>query len=314
MKQFLSVNDVTDLDELIAEALALKEAPYADQLLGKNKTLGLVFMNPSLRTRMSTQKAAMNLGMNVIVMNMDKEGWALEFNDGAIMNGSTVEHIRDAGAVMGQYCDVIGVRCFPTLKNREEDYNENVLHGFVKHSQVPVISLESATLHPLQSFADLITISENINTKPKVVLAWAPHVKALPQAVANSFSSWMCNANIDFTITHPESFELAKQFTSGAVIEYNQEKALRDADFVYVKNWSSYRHYGEVKSNGENWLLNAAKMKVTNNAKIMHCLPVRRNVELMDELIDGQDSLILKQALNRVYAAQTILKRMINNL
>lgn len=312
MNQFTSVHDVSDVPALVDEALALKKAPFAYEQLGKRKTIGLLFLNPSLRTRISTQKAAMNLGMNVMVMNLDKEGWALEFEDGAVMNGTTVEHVKDAAAVLGQYCDIIGIRCFPSLKNREEDYSETILKQFIRYAQVPVVSLESATLHPLQSLADLITIRENSweITRPKVVLTWAPHIKPLPQAVANSFSEWMCRADVDFVITHPEGFGLYESFTQGATITHNQDEALEGADFVYVKNWSAYHDYGRVLS-ASDWLLNEERMKATRSGKIMHCLPVRRNLELSDELLDGSRSLVLQQADNRVWAAQAMLRRML---
>src|ERR1700709_2228017 len=279
MKLFSSVNDVTDLKALVAEALALKNDPYSHQHLGKNKTLALVFLNPSLRTRMSTQKAGLNLGMNVMVLNIDKEGWALELQDGAVMNGGTVEHIREAAGVLGQYVDIIGVRSFPGLKNRDVDYSEDVFNKFVKYCGVPVVSLESATRHPLQSLADLVTIEElKTKPRPKVVLTWAPHVKALPQAVPNSFAEWMCKADVDFTIAHPKGYELCADFTNGANIIYDQDQALTDADFIYVKNWSAYEPYGKVFGSHEDWMLTNAKLKNTNNAKVMHCLPVRRNL------------------------------------
>ncbi len=313
MKFFTTVNDVKDIDALVQEALMLKKNPYAFSEIGKNKTLGLIFMNPSLRTRLSTQKAAINLGMSVMVMNIDKEGWALEMEDGAVMNGTTVEHVKDAAAVMGQYCDVIGIRCFPLLKDKEEDYSERVLKSFMKYCNVPVVSLESATLHPLQSLADLITIKEQWKgkTKPKVVLTWAPHIKSLPQAVANSFSEWMCKADVDFTITHPEGYQLNENFTKGAKIVLDQDEALRDADFIYVKNWSSYNDYGKIICTDSNWMLTNKKLKITNNAKVMHCLPVRRNVELSDEILDGPNSLVLNQAQNRLFAAQVVLKKIL---
>ena len=319
MKLFSSVNDVADLRSFVEQALIQKADPYAYQNLGKNKTLGLVFLNPSLRTRLSSQKAAMNLGMNVMVMNLDKEGWALETEDGVVMNGTTVEHIREAAAVMGQYCDILGFRSFPKLKDREEDYSESLFNKFVKFSGVPVVSLESATLHPLQSFADLITIEENKKvTKPKVVLSWAPHVKPLPQAVPNSFSEWMCRAQaegiIDFVITHPEGLELAEKFTPGARIEYDQDKALKEADFVYVKNWSSYHNYGNAFSGGESWMITHKKLEQTSEAKVMHCLPVRRDFELSAEVLDGPHSLVIKEAGNRVWSAQTVLKNMLEGL
>src|SRR5882757_3204142 len=252
MKLFSSVNDVADINALVKEALKLKQDPYANQDLGKNKTLALVFLNPSLRTRMSTQKAALNLGMNVMVLNIDKEGWALELRDGVIMDGSTVEHIREAAGVMGQYVDIIGVRSFPGLKDREEDYSEMIFNKFVEFCGVPVVSLESATRHPLQSLADLVTIEElKTRSKPKVVLTWAPHVKALPQAVPNSFAEWMCKADVDFTIAYPKGYELCTDFTNGATITHNQQEALADADFIYVKNWSAYEPYGQVFGGNE---------------------------------------------------------------
>lgn len=315
MKLFSSVHDVDNLDAIVAQALQLKHNPYAYQHLGKNKTLGLVFLNPSLRTRMSTQKAALNLGMNVMVLNIDKEGWALELQDGVIMNGTTVEHIREAAGVMGQYADVIGLRSFPGLKNREEDYSEMIFNKFVKFCGVPVVSLESATRHPLQSLADLVTIQElKTRPRPKVVLTWAPHVKALPQAVPNSFAEWMCKADVDFVITHPKGYELSTEFTQGATITHNQQEALADADFVYVKNWSAYEPYGQVSPVAENWLLTNDSLKNTNNAKVMHCLPVRRNLELSDEILDGPHSVVIHEAGNRVWAAQAVLKQMLEQM
>lgn len=325
MKLFSSVNDVQDIKQLVASALALKASPYAHSDLGKNKTLGLVFMNPSLRTRLSTQKAALNLGMNVMVMNMDKEGWALETQDGVIMNGTTVEHIREAAAVMGEYCDILGLRSFPKLQNREEDYNEEFFNKFVKFCGVPVVSLESATRHPLQSLADLVTIHEtwepyriDPNAKPKVVLAWAPHIKPLPQAVPNSFAEWMCRAQtegmLDFTIAQPEGFELEESFTPGAKISHNLDEAIADADYVYVKNWSSYKEYGRLLDFPEGWMMNNEKLKLTNNAKVMHCLPVRRDLELASEILDGPNSLVIHEAGNRLWSAQAVLKAMLEEL
>lgn len=316
MKQFISVNDVPDVAALVQEAIELKKQPYAFNQLGKHKTLGLIFMNPSLRTRLSTQKAAANLGMEVMVMNFDKDGWTLEMNEGAVMNGSTVEHIKDAAAVMGLYCDIIGIRSFPSLKNREDDYNEVLLHKFIKYCGVPVVSLESATLHPLQSFADAITIKENwqLERKPKVVLTWAPHIKPLPQAVANSFAQWMGKTDVDFVITHPEGFELDEQFTANAIITHNQAEALEEADFVYVKNWSGYHVYGKTITGADDWMLTEKHLQHSRQAKIMHCLPVRRNVELSDELIDGPNSLVLQQAHNRLFAAQTVLKQLLSQM
>jgi N-succinyl-L-ornithine transcarbamylase len=264
---------------------------------------------------MSTQKAAYNLGMNVISVSMDKEGWSIEFEDGAVMNSNKTEHIKEAAGVIGQYCDIIGIRCFPGLTDRKFDYDETVLNQFIRYCGKPVISLESATLHPLQSFADLITITEHWKkkTKPKVVLTWAPHVKALPQAVANSFSEWMIAADFDFTIAHPEGYEPSEKFTKGATITHDQDEALKNADFVYVKNWSSFNDYGKMPSVKDSWMLTNEKLKITNSAKVMHCLPVRRNVELPDEVLDGENTLILLQAENRIYAAQTVLKRLLEN-
>lgn len=316
MKHFTTVHDVKDVDKLIGDAIALKKNPFGFQKLGHNKTIGLVFMNPSLRTRLSTQKAAMNLGMNVMVMNADKDGWALEFNDGAVMNGATVEHIKDAAAVMGSYCDIIGIRCFPGLVDRKEDYSEKVLLKFLKHAKAPLVSLESATLHPLQSLADMITIRESWKqpNRPKVVLTWAPHIKALPQAVANSFAEWALKTNAEVVITHPEGYELCEDYTRGAAIVNDQQKALKGADFVYVKNWSSYEQYGKVLTPGDGWMLTKEKLKATNNAKVMHCLPVRRNLELSDEVLDSANSLVQQQAVNRVFAAQAVLRNMLEGL
>jgi N-succinyl-L-ornithine transcarbamylase len=315
MKKFTSVNDVTDLKAVVAEALALKNDPYAHQHLGKNKTLGLVFLNPSLRTRMSTQKAALNLGMNVMVLNIDKEGWALELRDNVVMNGTTVEHIREAAAVMGEYLDIIGVRSFPGLKDRDEDYTEVIFNKFVEYCGIPIVSLESATRHPLQSLADLITIEElKTKARPKVVLTWAPHIKPLPQAVPNSFAEWMCKADVDFTITHPAGYELSTDFTQGATITHNQDEALANADFIYVKNWSAFEPYGQIFEGNEDWMLTNEKLKITNDAKVMHCLPVRRNLELSAEVLDGPSSVVVHEAGNRVWAAQAVLKRMLEKL
>lgn len=318
MKQFFSVADVADLSNIVGEALSLKQAPFAYEHLGKHKMLGLVFLNPSLRTRLSTQKAAIQLGMDVMVMNMDKDGWALETRDGVAMNGTTVEHIREAAAVMGQYCDILGIRSFPKLLDRDADYSEDLFQKFSSYCGVPVISLESATRHPLQSLADLITIQEywRESRKPKVVMAWGPHVKALPQAVPNSFSEWMCRAQaegmVDFTIAHPEGYALSDSFTQGAVITNTLEEALTDADFVYVKNWSSYDDYGQIPPVKEQWMLDNRNLAVTNHAKVMHCLPVRRDLELSSEVLDGPQSLVIHEAGNRVWAAQAVLKRMLS--
>jgi Ornithine carbamoyltransferase len=320
MKQFFSVADVTDLPGIVDEALKLKKDPFAYEQLGKRKMLGLVFLNPSLRTRLSTQKAAINLGMDVMVMNMDKDGWALETRDGVAMDGNTVEHIREAAAVMGQYCDILGMRSFPKLQDREEDYNEDMFRKFIAYSNVPVVSLESATRHPLQSLTDLITIREHWqeSRKPKVVLAWAPHVKALPQAVPNSFAEWMCKAQaagmVDFTIAQPKGYELADEFTRGAMVTHRLDDALDGADFVYVKNWSSFADYGKVLPVDEPWTIDNKRLAATNRAKVMHCLPVRRDVELAAEVLNGPQALVIPEAGNRVWAAQVVLKRMLEQL
>jgi N-succinyl-L-ornithine transcarbamylase len=313
MQQFTSVRDVPDIKQLIQTALEYKKDPLAHATLGRGRTLGLVFMNPSLRTRVSTQLAASNLGMQVITLNADKDNWALEFEHGAVMRGNTVEHIRDAAAVFGTYFDVLGVRCFPRLTDRNADYSEHIMQQFIRYSGLPYLSLESGTLHPLQSLADAMTIAEySLQQRPKVVLCWAPHIKPIPQAVANSFAEWMNRCEVDFTITHPEGYELAPQFTQGATIEYNQEKALQHADFVYVKNWSSYSQYGKVLTQDEGWLLTESHFHQAPQAKIMHCLPVRRNVELSDELLNGPRSLVQQQAENRIYAAQAVLSQLLN--
>ncbi len=324
MKNFLSVNEVSNLSTLVANALAYKANPFKDNALGERKRLGMLFLNPSMRTRISTQIAAKNLGMDAIVFNVGHDGWTLEFEDEAIMSGNTVEHVKEAAPVLGKYFDILGVRTFPSLKNKEDDYSELYINQFIKYAGVPILSLESATLHPLQSLTDLITIQETWNSsplpqrgaggavKPKIVLTWAPHVKALPQCVANSFSQWI-NAwgQADFVITHPEDYELDSKFTKGATITHNQDEALKDADFVYIKNWSTYKDYGKIYCNDPDWMLTNKKLARTNNAKIMHCLPVRRNVELSDEILDGPNSLVTQQAGNRVWAAQAVLAELL---
>ncbi|MFY8026038.1 MAG: N-acetylornithine carbamoyltransferase [Sediminibacterium sp.] len=319
MNHFISANDVTSIQDLVNKGLQYKLNPFIDAHLGKGKRIGLLFLNPSLRTRLSTQVAAANLGMEAIVFNVDKEGWALEFQEGAIMNGTSVEHIKDAAPVLGQYFNILAIRTFPALKNREEDYSEMFIKQFIRFAGVPVISLESATLHPLQSLTDIITIQESLQhtkaTRPKVVLTWAPHIKPLPQCVANSFAQWV-NAwgNADFVITHPKGYELAEHFTNGATIIHDQDEALKDADFVYVKNWSSYEQYGQLLSSANDWMLTNEKLALTNQAKVMHCLPVRRNIELSDEILDGPNSLVTQQAGNRVWAAQAVLAQLLNTL
>ena len=322
MKQFISVKDVQDINALVAKALAYKKSPFSDKKLGADKRIGLLFLNPSLRTRLSTQVAAQNLGMEPIVFNVDKEGWALEFAEGAIMNGTTVEHIKDAAPILGNYFDILCIRTFPGLVDKDADYSEKIIKQFIKYAGIPVVSLESATLHPLQSLTDIITIQESIasntnikNKKPKVVLTWAPHIKAIPQCVANSFSEWMVAwGEADFVITHPEGYALSTEFTKGATIMHNQDEALQDADFVYVKNWSSYEDYGKVLSSDASWMMTNKKLALTNNAKIMHCLPVRRNIELSDEILDGPNSLVTQEASNRVWAAQAVLAEILKKL
>jgi N-succinyl-L-ornithine transcarbamylase len=318
MKQFISVHDVPNIDVLVQKALAYKANPLQDQQLGKGKRMGLIFLNPSLRTRLSTQIAAENLGMQPIVFNVGSEGWSWEFEEEAIMSGTTVEHVKDAAPILGNYFDVLAIRTFPSLKNKDDDYSELYIKQFIKYAGVPVVSLESSTLHPLQSLTDIITITEWMkkseieNRKPKIVLTWAPHIKPLPQCVANSFAQWV-NAwgQADFVITHPEDYELNEQFTKGATVTLNQDEALKDADFVYVKNWSTYTDYGRMYCNDPRWMLNEAKLKYTNNAKIMHCLPVRRNVELSDEVLDSTNSIVTQQASNRVWAAQAVLSEIL---
>lgn len=317
MKQFISVHDVQDIDALVQKGLAYKQSPFRDKNLGVNKRIGCLFLNPSMRTRLSTQIAAQNLGMEAIIFNVGSEGWALEFEEEAIMSGNTVEHVKDAAPIMGKYFDILAIRTFPSLRNREDDYSELYIKQFIKYAGIPVVSLESATLHPLQSLTDVITITETFKEKrkPKIVLTWAPHVKPLPQCVANSFSQWI-NAwgKADFVITHPEDYELDEQFTRGAQITHNQDEALKDADFVYVKNWSTYQDYGKIYNNDPEWMMTDKKLALTNHAKVMHCLPVRRNVELSDEILDGPNSIVTQEASNRVWAAQAVLSEILSGL
>lgn len=311
MKKFTSVHDVPDPRVLVKEAIALKANPFAHDALGKHKTLVMLFFNPSLRTRLSTEKAGFNLGMSVINMNAT-EGWQIEFEDQVIMNSDKAEHIREAAGVISQYADVIGVRTFPTLTDRERDYADFVMNRFVELASVPVISLESAIRHPLQSLADCITIEEfKPKKRSKVVLTWAPHPRALPQAVANSFIEWMEGMDVDLTVTHPLGYELNPDFIKDTPVEYNQRKAFEGADFIYCKNWSAYHEYGQILNQDPAWMVTMEKMNLTNNGKFMHCLPVRRNVKVEDAVLDSPNSLVLQQANNRTFAAQAVLKRMI---
>ena len=316
MKNFISVKDVASVSSLIESGRSFKAAPLMSQKAGQGKIIGLLFMNPSLRTRISTQVAAKNLGMEVIVFNADKDGWQLEFGDGVVMNGNTTEHVKEAAAVLGQYVDILGVRSFPGLTDREKDYSEYIIKSFIEYSRVPVLSLESATLHPLQSLADLITMTEHLpaGRKSKVVMTWAPHVKPLPQAVPNSFAEWVnAWALADFWITQPEGYELDPVFTNGATISHSQDEALKGADFVYVKNWSSYKDYGKILNTDPSWMMTNKKLSLTNQAKVMHCLPVRRNVVIADEVLDGPHSIVIEEAGNRIWAAQAVLAELLKN-
>lgn len=311
MKKYTNIKDLESIPNTIQEAIALKKNPYQYASIGKHKTLVMLFFNASLRTRLSTEKAAKNLGMDVMVLNVN-DSWKLEFEDGTMMNFNTAEHIKEAAQVVSQYADIIAIRAFPSLKDKAKDSSDLVLNSFVKYATVPVINMESAVAHPLQALADAITIEElKTIQKPKVVLSWAPHPKALPHSVANSFVKMMSEIDIDFSITHPEGYELDTQITKDIPIEYNQQKALQDADFVYVKNWSSYSAYGKILSEDSNWMLNKETL---GNAKFMHCLPVRRNVIVEDAVLDSDASVVIQQANNRTYAAQIVLKKIIENL
>lgn len=317
MKKFTCVADIGPLDKALAEAALIKKDKFAFTGLGRNKTLLMIFFNSSLRTRLSTQKAAMNLGMNVMVLDVNQGAWKLETERGVIMDGDKAEHLLEAIPVMGSYCDIIGVRSFAGLKDKREDYEERVIAQFIEHSGRPVFSMEAATRHPLQSFADLITIEEyKTKERPKVVMTWAPHPKALPQAVPNSFAEWMTAAGYDFVITHPHGYELDPEFTQGATIEYDQRKALAGADFVYAKNWSAYMdpNYGKVLSTDRDWTVDSEKMALTNNAYFMHCLPVRRNMIVTDEVIESDRSIVIPEAANREISAQTVIKRLLESL
>lgn len=317
MRTYTNVKDLGNLNEAVKEALEIKKNRYAYKHLGENKTLLMVFFNSSLRTRLSTQKAGMNLGMNTIVLDINQGAWKLETERGVIMDGDKTEHLLEAIPVMGCYCDIIGVRAFAQFENKQDDCEEKILNQFIKYSGKPVFSMEAATGHPLQAFADLITIEEYKKThRPKVVLTWAPHPKALPQAVPNSFADFMNEADVDFVITHPEGYELDPKFVRGAKVEYDQDKALAGADFVYAKNWAAFAdsNYGKILSKDRSWTVSTEKMALTNNAYFMHCLPVRRNMIVTDEVIESPQSIVIQEAANREISAQTVIKRILENL
>lgn len=315
MNQFLSIKDVPDLKELLDHALNIKANLSSYREIGKQKSIGLIFLNPSLRTRLSSQRAAMTLGMDVIVLDVNSGGWKLEFEDGVIMNGDSAEHVREAAGVLGRYFDVLAIRSFAALEDREKDYEDAIVNAFAKSSGVPIINMESATGHPLQAFADLITITEHQKRKqPRVVLSWAPHPKALPQAVANSFVRWMKASEVDLVVTHPKGYELDDSVMEGVSVEYDQNKAFENADFIYAKNWSSYTSYGKVLSEDPSWMITQEKMNRTNSAKFMHCLPVRRNVVVEDTVLDSSASIVMDQAENRIVSMQTVLESLLEEL
>lgn len=314
MKNYLTLEDIPNLQQAVNQVVALKKEPYSNEHLGRQKTLGMLFFNPSLRTRLSTQKAAQHLGLKTMVMNFSNEAWALEFEDGTKMSGLRSEHIKEAAAVVSQYCDIVAIRAFASLSDKNKDEEEQVLNNFARYASIPVINMESATAHPLQALADAVTINEQGLTKrPKIVLTWAPHPKALPHAVGNSFSRMVQQLDADFVIAQPEGYELNPEITKNTPLIYDQEEALKDADFVYAKNWCSYSDYGNILRTDEQWMLTAKKMKLTNNAKFMHCLPIRRNVVVSDDVLDHSNSLVIEQANNRTYAAQWVLKQFLEN-
>ena len=314
MKNYLTLEDIPNLQKAVNQVIALKKEPYSNEHLGRQKTLGMLFFNPSLRTRLSTQKAAQHLGLKTMVMNFSNEAWALEFEDGTKMSGLRSEHIKEAAAVVSQYCDMVAIRAFASLSDKNKDEEEQVLNNFARYASIPVINMESATAHPLQALADAVTINEQGLTKrPKIVLTWAPHPKALPHAVGNSFSRMVQQLDADFVIAQPQGYELNPEITKNTPLIYDQEEALKDADFVYAKNWCSYSDYGNILRTDEQWMLTAKKMKLTNNAKFMHCLPIRRNVVVSDDVLDHSNSLVIEQANNRTYAAQWALKQLLEN-
>jgi N-succinyl-L-ornithine transcarbamylase len=314
MKNYLTLEDIPNLQQAVNQVIDLKKEPYSNEHLGRQKTLGMLFFNPSLRTRLSTQKAAQHLGLKTMVMNFSNEAWALEFEDGTKMSGLRSEHIKEAAAVVSQYCDMVAIRAFASLSDKNKDEEEQVLNNFARYASIPVINMESATAHPLQALADAVTINEQGLTKrPKIVLTWAPHPKALPHAVGNSFSRMVQQLDADFVIAQPEGYELNPEITKNTPLIYDQEEALKDADFVYAKNWCSYSDYGNILRTDEQWMLTAKKMKLTHNAKFMHCLPIRRNVVVSDDVLDHSNSLVIEQANNRTYAAQWVLKQLLEN-
>ncbi len=314
MHNFVHTDDILDLSQCLVGIDDLVNNPEEYAQLGKGKTIGMFFFNPSLRTRLSTQKAAQELGLNTLIMNFSNDGWQLEFEDGSIMNGSTAEHIKEAAQVMSIYCDIIAIRAFPKLKDKVEDYAEQVLNSFISYASVPVVNLESATAHPLQALADFITI-EQLKTKknPKVVLTWAPHPKALPQAVSNSFISLLKRAKVELVVTHPEGYDLDSDVVEGVKVSYDQLDAFKEADFIYVKNWSSVEDYGQVLPVDVDWMVDGVKMALTNKAKLMHCLPVRRNVVISDSVLDSDQSAVMDQVKNRVLSAKWVLKKMLSH-
>ncbi len=309
MKQFVSIEDVSDVEALLHKAMEIKRNPLSNTELGRNKSMGLIFLNPSLRTRISSQRAAMNLGLDVILFDINKGGWKLEFGDGVIMDGDSSEHIIEAAGVLGHYFDILAIRSFAHLKCKEDDYSEKIINAFIRYSGIPIINMESATAHPLQAFADLITIKEHQKQeRPKVVLSWAPHPKPLPQAVANSFVRWMKVSDMNLIVTHPDGYDLSSEIMEGIRFEPDQLKAFEGADFVYAKNWSSFSNYGQIVSKDASWMITQDKMKHTNQAKFMHCLPVRRNVVVDEKVLDSSNSIVLDQAANRIVSMQTVLQ------
>lgn len=315
MKNYISISDLDCLQKTVKEAIELKKNELQFENLGKGKTICLLFFNNSLRTRLSTQKAAQNLGLHTIVMNFGSEGWQLEYEDGTVMDQNKSEHVKEAAKVVSQYCDIVAIRAFAGLVDKEKDEAEQVINSFIKYATVPVVNMESSAGHPLQALADAITLEENrVEHKPKIVLSWAPHPKVLPHAVANSFIEMIQLQDADFVITHPEGYELNPEIVKNSRVEYNQEKAFENADFIYVKNWSSYNTYGKILSEDKDWMITSDKMKLTNNGKFMHCLPVRRNVIVADEVIDSENSLVIEQANNRTYSAQIVLKKILKKL